>query len=363
MGRRPFNLSRRGFVASGLALSACSGSGGGTAPPAPPPQLAGRVVGVHPTEREDDDFNIVADRVEDLGGEIVSLSLYWDDIEVSPGVYAPSPNFPQIANEFYRTRNFRLSVSLVGIDTNNDRRPADLLALPYDDPGVISRFEALAAFVLDQLPDVTIDCFAIGNEIDGLLGGDVAKWEAYRRFFAAVAPGVKARLPGACVGAKATFGVVVDEPARTQYAALVDGADAWLLTYYPLNADFTVQSPSAVQADFARMAGAPGAKPVRLLEIGFPTSSVCGSSEALQAEFITRMFASWDDYSNRIREIDYFCLHDFDPAIITVLETYYGVSSPQFAGFLGTLGLRAWAGDGGAKSGYQRFKEEVARRR
>lgn len=351
-------LSRRSFLASSVALAACGGGGAGPAAP-----LEGRTFGVHPTPRQAEDFNVVADRVEALHGEVVAVSFAWDELETAPGVFGATPNFLRIANDFYRTRTLRLSLALAVIDTNNDRRPADLLSLRYDHPAVIARFTALVRWVIDQFPDVTIECLAIGNEIDVTLGGDAGLWGAYRRFFEAVAPRVKARLPDACVGAKATFDVVQNEPARSQYAALVEQADAWLLTYYPLNADFTVQPPGAVHADFERMAAVPGSKPVRLLEIGYPTSTACRSSEALQAEFITQMFAAWDDRADRIREIDYFCLHDFDPAIVAGLETYYGISSPQFAGFLGTLGLRRWPGEGDAKAGFQRLRDEVAARR
>lgn len=67
----------------------------------------------------------------------------WDDLEVQPGVYAPSPDFLQIGAAFYGPAGTRLLLEINPIDTNNERLPAHLGGLSRDDPQVVQAFQDL----------------------------------------------------------------------------------------------------------------------------------------------------------------------------------------------------------------------------
>ncbi|MHA7819952.1 MAG: hypothetical protein ACX930_09930 [Erythrobacter sp.] len=369
-------FSRRVILGAGaaLAIGACGGDeaptpppSGGTGPtPSPGPTgsvvpAGNRVLGISPTEREADDFNPVVDLLLAAGCSNATLSLYWDEIETAPGVYDPQPNFAQIANQYYPSRNVSLSVSIVGIDTNVDRRPADLAALPYDHPEVIARYRGVIDWVLDQMRDTRITNFAIGNEVDGLLAADPDLWPAYTAAFGELAQFVRDKRPGLTVGSKVTFGAVFDADTRALYLPLLDLSDAAMVTYYPLADDFMARELGDVARDFALLAALPAGKPVHLLECGYPSAAALGSSEAQQAEFVSACFAGWDEHRDRIAQIDFFALHDFSPAIVDELRQYYGISQ-NGAAFLGSLGLRKWPGEGRDKQGWTRFGLESASR-
>ncbi|MCK0098387.1 hypothetical protein MWU38_03225 [Qipengyuania sp. S6317L1] len=365
-------IDRRLFIAGAMAgLVGCGSEQSGPSklqmedlpPSAVPRSPAGnRILGLVPTEREAGDFNPVIDLLEEAGARNSSLSLYWDQIETSPGVFDPDPNFVSIANQFYNLRRFPLTVSLSGIDTNTDRRPPDLAGLAYDDPAVVERYVTVARWVIDNLADVAISCFSMGNEIDATLAADTEAWAAYRSFFAKVAPALRTMRKGLVIGSKATFGVINEEPARSEYRALLQDADAAMLTYYPLRPDFSVKPLDQIATDFEAMVAFAREKPVRILECGFPSSQLLGSSEAMQADFISAVFAAWDAKAAQISHIDFFSLHDFSPAIVQELGAYYGIGSDRFAAFLGTLGLREWADEGSDKLGWRRFMQEAKAR-
>ena len=361
-------------AAAVLALGGCGAdeaaqppvSGGAGPTPSPGPTgtvvpAGNRILGISPTEREVDDFDGVVDLLLASGCTNASLSLYWDEIESAPGVYNPEPNFAQIANQYYPARNVSLSVSIVGIDTNVDRRPADLAALPFDHPEVVARHRNLIDWLLDQMPDTEITNLAIGNEIDALLGSDPDQWASYTAAFVEIAQFARAKRPGLAVGSKVTLNAVFDTATRALYLPLLGLSDAAMLTYYPLSGDFLARGVGDVAADFSLFAALPADKPVHLLECGYPSAADLGSSETQQADFISACFAAWDDHRDRIAQIDFFALHDFSPSIVEQLRQYYGISQ-NGASFLGSLGLRTWPGQGSAKQAWDRFGMESATR-
>ncbi len=71
---------------------------------------------------------------------------------------------------------------------------------------------------------------------------------------------------------------------------------------------------------------------------------MCGSSEALQAEFVTRAFQAWDRHADQIEYLDFVWIHDISQEALDRFETHYGVSEECFLEYLGTLGLQSFAG-------------------
>ena len=105
-------------------------------------------------------FNIA----QDLGVQVVELSLAWDDIETAPGNY--ENEYLDIANAFYPPNNVQVSLSINPIDTNNLRLPPDLKDKDLDDPEVIERYNKLMDYVLSRTPELDLVSVNIGNEIE-----------------------------------------------------------------------------------------------------------------------------------------------------------------------------------------------------
>ncbi|MFQ5568475.1 MAG: hypothetical protein ACE5G0_02300 [Rhodothermales bacterium] len=320
-----------------------------------------RVLSLDVTMAERNDFGADFARAQEAGAHATSLSLAWDDLEPAPETYTPDPNFLAIANAFYPAQNTQIDLMIGPIDTNNKRVPSDLADKPFDDPAVIERFERLLDYVFDQIPDLQLTSISIGNEIDAFLGTDAAAWARYQTFYEAAVARVRARRPGLLVGTKAMFGGLMGE-ARPFLEAINQASDVVMVTYYPLKSDFTVKDPSVVTTDFDALVAAYGAKPIYLLEAGYPSSATCRSSEQKQADFIREVFRAWDAHADRIPLISFTWLTDLPRAAVESFETYYGLSDPRFAAYLQTLGLRTYEGEGRDKEAYRALKTEAEAR-
>ncbi len=310
---------------------------------------------------QNDDYDQVMERARELGAESIRLSVFWDDIETAPGVFDPDPNWLAIANSYYPAQGFQVSLVIAVLDTTEIRLPADLEGKPFDDPQVISRFQGLLEYVAAESPELELASLAIGNEIDGVLGGDVRQWTAYTRFFEAAADHANRLWPDVPVGSKVMFSGLSGK--TTPHARELNAhADVVMTTYYPLAGDFTVNNPAVVREDFDRMAALYPEKEIHITEIGFPTSEVNDSSPELQAEFIREMFAAWDDQAEQITLLSYSWLSDLPDSSVQELEIYYGLSNRAFGEFLRTLGLRTYPGTGEDKPGYRTFQAQAAAR-
>jgi hypothetical protein len=328
---------------------------------APPTRKGERLLGIDVTEAEDGDYDAAMDIVQSVGAEVVSLSVFWDDIETQPMTYAPNPNWLEIANAYYPARNVKLSLVISVIDTNARRLPADLADAPFDDPVVIERFKGLLDYVFSQIPDLDLTSLAIGNEIDGYLGADPSLWRQYQTFYKAASAHARARRPGLPIGTKAMFAGLTGH-AREYLQQLNRSSDVIMVTYYPLDDGFTVRDPSVVAADLQALTAAYPDRPIYVLEAGYPSSADCGSSEAKQAAFVRQLFKAWDAHASQIRLLFFTWLTDLPYSSVSDLTNYYGVSDNRFAEFLRTLGLRTYSGSGSDKQALQALEMEAKAR-
>jgi len=353
-----------------VLIGGCSSGGGTTSPnKSTSPNngedvvpKGGRMLGVAITVAEDNDYDSAFNTAETAANlEIDSLAIAWDDVETSPTVYNPDPNFLAIANAFYPTKNIKVALEINPIDTSIKRVPSDLIGTAFNDPVMIQRFKDLIDYVFTQIPDLELVSLTIGNEIDVYLGTDSALWAEYQEFFNAIKAYVKTGHPALNVGVKGTFDGLTDT-AKSYLETLNQNADVVMVTYYPLNNDFTVQDPDVVESDFQELLSIYSGKPIYFLEAGYPSSSLCNSSEEKQAEFIKEVFESWDNHSSEIPFIIFIWLTDISQTTLDYYESYYGVSDQKFLGFLGTLGLRTYAGSGTDKKAFTTLQTEAKAR-
>lgn len=343
-----------------------------TAVPAPPPipkttpipvttavPLGSRTLSMDVTEAADGDFDAALQRVKTVGVTAVTLTVYWDDIEREPGVYNPDPNWLEIANSYYPTQDVAVSLTISVIDTNNLRLPPDLADKPFDDPAVIDRFNSLLDYVATQVPDMTLNSLAIGNEIDIYLETDAAQWAAYETFFGETAVHARTLWPDLPVGTKTTFDGIAGDPAP-YIQSINQYSDAVLVTYYPLNPDFSVRPATAVHDDFQTLGDAFPDQLIYLLEVGYPSGVDTNSSYAKQAAFIHELFLAWDAHAAQIPLINYTWQTDMPPDSIKEMTSYYRLDGSGFVSYLATLGLRTF--DNVDKPAFRQLAEETETR-
>ena len=147
------------------------------------------------------DYGGVLAAIDGIGATATSLSLFWDDLE-RDGFYAADPDWPAIAQAVYPPRGLALQLTFSVIDTVNDRRPADLKGLSWDDPQVMGRFAVLVAEVFSRMPNIELVSIAVGNEVDGFLYDDAV--EEYGRFLGTAQDAIHLYRPDVPVTVKTT---------------------------------------------------------------------------------------------------------------------------------------------------------------
>jgi hypothetical protein len=307
------------------------------------PAMADPLLSIDITLADGEDYPSAVRVVKDGGADATSLSLFWDDLETEPGVYAPKDNWPTIANLYFPATGLAYTLTFSVIDTVVDRRPPDLQGLAWDDPLVINRFTAHADAVLARMPRVQFKAIAIGNEVDAFLTtpSDVV---AYARFLVAVRDHLAKTRPGVPVAAKLTFSGLIGDPARL--APILQAGDAAFFTYYPLNPDFTLRPPTDAAHDLDVMLDLAAGKPLWLLESGYPSNG-CGAPEGGQEAFFNTLLTAVAQHKEAIALVSATYLTDLPEAVVDGFSDYYGIGGDCFARYLGSLGLRQF--DGTAK--------------
>jgi hypothetical protein len=346
-----------------IAAAALIASCGGGDPPAPSPTPSpvvprgDRVLSIDVTLPESDDFDAAIHLARSVGMQETPFSFNWDELEKRPGVY--EAGLLPVLRAYSIATSLPIHLTLSPIDTNNLRLPKDLREKKFDDPLLAQRYRALLRFVLGQLGGVRLRGLSIGNEVDAYLGQDAARWREYRSFVASTAPEARAR--GLQVGVKAGMGGLLTD-AADELSALNQLTDIVLVTYYPIGPTFEVRDPAEVPRDIdALVARYPG-KRIALLEAGYPSSPLLGSSNERERQFIVRLFEAWDSHAAQIQTISFFCLTDFPPAVVEELKGYYGLNDDRFGAYLGTLGLRTFPGTGADKEAFGEVRRQAALR-
>ena len=339
-------------------LLACGGGGSSSQNNSVVPK-GSRILTIDVTEAEDADYDGAIDTAMNAGAEMTNVSLHWTTIETSPGVYDNS--FLSIADIYYPTKGLSINLALQTINTNQKEVPADLQALDFDDPVMIARFKQLLDFVFAEIPNITLNSLIIGNEIDVYLGTDAQKWAQYQSFYSQVSAYARGLWPNLQIGAKATYAGITG-PAQNELLSLNTISDLVMVTYYPLNADFTVKDPGVVANDFATLVSLYPSAPIYMMEVGFPSGPLCNSSEMLQSDFIREVFKAWDTYNTEIPLISFTWLTDLSSQTVQDLGTYYGLNDAVFLEYLGTLGLRTYSGSGTDKQAFATLADEASKR-
>lgn len=284
-----------------------------------------------------------------IGMREVGISFPWPNLETSPGVF--DFTYLDIANYYYPLKNIAVDLTIAPINTNIKSVPSDLSSVNFDNATMVNRFKILLDSVFLHIPNLQISSFVIGSEVDIYIGSNSSLWSQYTSFYTQVAAYAKSLRPGLKVSCEASLGALTTT-APTFLQTLNASSDYIGVSYYPLNNDFTAKPVNTVATDLTALVSAYPSKPIYIYQYGYPSAAICSSSENQQAEFIKQTFNAWDTYAANIKMIDFTWMHDYSPAALSYWSTYYGVSDPAFIGFLGSIGLRTYSGNGTNKLAY-----------
>lgn len=351
---RPTKINRLALRLIGITLCLCLIGGAGLATAQEElPVLAAAAVSANGFPGSIRDY-INAIALLDIAGANGSITTKsWKELEPQPTQYALQTVQDEL-NFYTRIYDKTEFLGIQPLNTVPREVPTDLASVPFDDPQMIARFNAL----YDQLAPLmtqNVRYVSIGNEVDVYLENHPDEWEPYRLFFEATAAHVREVTPWVQVGTTVTFGGMRHHP--DEIAALTAQADVAIITYYPLSDSAQVASPDAPLRDFPEMIERAGSKPVVLQEFGYPSSPVNGSSDSMQAEFVDYVFEAWQANQAHIPYLSYFALHDFTDDTCDMLLQYYGLNADVFRAFLCTLGLRYANGE--PKPAWTRFEEHA----
>lgn len=333
-------LTRRTLLAASPSLLSAAAAGAQESELGP----GRRIISAAVTEGRNEEYAVAAAQAKSHGVRAVPFTLFWDDIERQPGVFAPEPNWAAIANQVFPLLGLKVHLVISVIDTNVDRRPAWLRGQRFNSRQTIEGLGRLLDWVLAAVRNLNLVSIAIGNEVDALLANDAARWRNYTALWREAAARVRVRRPRTPLGAKLTWGGFVGGAVRglalREAEALVDASDRLMSTYYPIQADFMMKPIAVVEADLARLVARRRGKPIELAEIGYSSSPRCGGSEANQADFVRAVFRAWDTHRAIMPLVSLFSWTDFTPEQVEEFVRYYGFDVPGFRSFLEGLGLR-----------------------
>lgn len=282
--------------------------------------------------------NLEAFALAQSAGASGQLSSYtWSELEPSEGDYELQ-NFSD-AMDHAEDEGLSVLVGLQVINTVARAVPSDLVNQAWNSATMVSRMRAL----LNQLIPLMrgrVAYISIGNEVNGYFTGiHASELAAYTSLYADAVDYLHTQLPGVAVGVTVTSDALLGANAMTWYNLNSD-SDVVITTYYPLETDYSVKPSNQPLSDFPALIQFADGKPLVLQEVGYPASTVLGSSEASQAEFIEHVFSAWIDSDGDIPFLNLFLLHDFSDALVDTLVSYYGVGGTNFREYLATLGVR-----------------------
>jgi hypothetical protein len=283
-------------------------------------------------------MNVAADlREADAKGIVITKT--WSSLEPSKENY----NLHQLAKDIgSNIRDGReVFFGFQPINTTKRDIPSDLEHTRWDDPALIERYRELLDHLASESP-AQPKYISIGNEVDIYFQKHPDEFSSYLRFYKAAYDLTHLKFPDSQIGVTVTHWGILTE-GHESINQLLAISDIAIFTYYPLK-DLDPLPLDQIENSLDAIVLAAQGKPVVLQEIGFPSGTLVGSSEEMQAAFLTNIITGIKARPE-FTFASIFLLHDFSPAFCDQLAGYFGVSGSdddarKFRDVLCTLGLR-----------------------
>jgi len=359
------------FSAMALIISSCgSGGSGGSASVTP---KGSRTLGMDIVDTTPaSDFNNNVTLAKSAGVQVMQLHMLWNGFEQSLASGCSSTlqdpgSILSIYNSVLPSKGLKMNLGILPITTSISGIPSDLK--PFGDPAysnanMICRFNKVLDFVHAALPNVTLNSLALGNEIDAYSGASAFQfWVDYGNFYTQVAAHAHTLWPGVPVTINGTFagvyGTSSNPYAQAAYQSLHNVSDVVGVNYYPIDSGFNVKNPSIIAGDIAGLVALYPNKPIYFQEVGYQSGSTyTGSSQALQAQFVTAIFQAWDAHASQIPYMAFLRLNDVSHSAAINTAIAYGLpGNNSFIEYIETLGLRDYAGND--KLAFTQLKSET----
>ncbi len=350
---------RRRLFALLVVLAACaSGCGGesGTAPGAVPMALVG--VSSNTSDAAfalptfgDSVLRVLQD-AKAAGADVQIRAPQWDRVEPTPGTWQLAEE--QLYLDVHRSLGLRTHLNLRILDTISRNLPADLASLAWDDPVLVARVDVLVDTLAALARRSDLVSVAIGNEVDAYFGEHPGEFPAFLALYRREVARFHAAAPGVPMGISTTNPLA--NPLAHYGDSLNVTSDIVLHTFYDTQPGGFTQKPApAFDADLEAVVARAHGKPVAFQEVGYASSPVVGGSPEAQAE-AARRFRAWLGRQPRSRVLyaSWFLYTDWSSVSLNSLFGYYGFQTPEFAAFLGSLGLRDSLGR--AKPAWETFR-------
>ncbi len=260
---------------------------------------------------------------------------------------------------------YTIAVTFKNVDDDKKRLPLYLEGRPFDDPELLKCWAAfLKAFV--QRYGAWIDFVNLGHQVNNYFGKHETEWPAYVKFVAVGAVAIRKESPRISVGVVLNH---TDAPARF-WRDLAPACTHFAMTYTTpcsilkrdptLNA-LTPKHPKFFAKTFEAFLKMAGRRKLLLTEVGCPTHLSLDSSPAIQARFITALFAWLRRAESRVAGLSWAGDKDWPyDATKDALKKMFGDQVLELRGIirlLTSLGLRYE--DGRKKPGYDAFKKAL----
>lgn len=320
-------------------------------------QADGRSLGMAITTPDHGDFESALAIAIDAGVTRVPLTFSWRSLEPEPGIY--NDRSLAIAALLLPAMDVSIDLAITPISGARLAMPRDLMDRAFDDEEVITRYLALLDHVLNVLEGADVRVLLVGVEADRFLGNDSAAWQRYATFASSAASFARERRPGIEVGVQSSTWDRIENPDH--WTAIDRVSDIIATSYYPLDG-LAVLDPTRIGGDFDQLTALYPNRIIRIVEAGFPSSSLIGSSPELQAEFIHELFAAWDDHAPQIQSITLWVEHDYAPRELDQVEHASDNRRSAAVALVGSIGLRQWDDEGAPKPAWDALLQETESR-
>lgn len=356
-GSSAFRLARYGTGTSGKSDAPKGGGRAAVSPGLSTRPLPGRgvLVGLESNPTPQQGFSFAGRRESQAmsaqaGSRLIFVGPKWDELEPSPGHYNFSDvdDRVRLAEETGAAIIFNLRV----IDTNRKAVPKAYESLKWDDPAfaakVTAALQAIAPHLHGRARWVTI-----GNEVNSYFSTHKGDVPAYARMLSAITPDVNRLFPGVPVTVNFT-----SDAAReldSTYRSITVQTSVNSINFYPINADFTFRDPDTAARELQDLIRN-SSRPIVFQEMGYPSSSRLGSSEAKQAAFVTGVLGVVARNQDKVQAVSFNWRSDLPTSVVNDLTSYYKLgNSANFKEFLASLGW--FRQDGTPKRAWSAFQQ------
>jgi hypothetical protein len=225
------------------------------------------------------------------GADIVNATTEWDNLEEADGVY-DLDSVERILEEA-NIGGVGVQLTIVTISyTGSKRLPTYLSGSALDSVAVTTAFNELMNAIYALPGSEQLKVLLLGNEVEVYLATHSSEISPFGTLLASARDYVRGKARWSGVHVTASFKHTSASSYTTTYADIATADTIAAFTYYPLNADFTVQYTNAgtmatdIFNDLNAIYTATGGQKMLLSEAGYPSSTTLNSSEVLQSAFV-----------------------------------------------------------------------------